>query len=97
MQITKKAGSAGKLSCHLYVFQDSQINVSDAQCLNVVYSTNVGKTEYLLRILETKYENHFEFIVIMCPTILDNNKTYLSRKWIFDDKNVFIVCDVEGK
>ena len=22
---------------------------------------------------------------------------YLSRKWIFDDKNVFIVCDLEGK
>ena len=22
---------------------------------------------------------------------------HLSRKWIFDDKNVFIVCDVEGK
>ena len=32
----------------------------------------------------------------MCPTVLDN-KTYLSRKWILDDKNVFIVCDVEGK
>ena len=28
--------------------------------------------------------------------ILDN-KTYLSRKWIFDDKNVFIVCDLAGK
>ena len=26
-----------------------------------------------------------------------DNKTYLSRKWIFDDKNVFIVCDIEGK
>ena len=25
-----------------------------------------------------------------------DNKTYLSRKWIFDDKNVFIVCDIEG-
>ena len=47
--------------------------------------------------LETEYKNHFEFIVIMCPTILNNNKTYLSRKWIFDDKNIFIVCDVEGK
>ena len=58
--------------------------------------TNVGKTEYLLRILKTEYKNHFEFIVILCPTILDN-KTYLSRKWILDDKNVFIVCDVEGK
>ena len=33
----------------------------------------------------------------MCPTILDDSKTYLSRKWIFDDKNVFIVRDVEGK
>ena len=33
----------------------------------------------------------------LCPTILDDNKTYLSRKWIFDDENVFIVCDVEGK
>ena len=60
-------------------------------------ATNVGKTEYLLRILESEYKNHFEFIVIMCPTILDNNKTYLSSKWIFDDKNVFTVCDVEGK
>ena len=66
-------------------------------CALFVGATNVGKTEYLLRILETEYKNHFEFIVIMCLTILDNNKTYLSRKWIFDNKNVFIVCDVKGK
>ena len=62
-----------------------------------VGAMNVGKTEYLLRILETKYKNHFEFIIIMCPTVLDNNETYLSRKWIFDDKNVLIVCDMEEK
>ena len=62
-----------------------------------VSATNVGKTEYLLRILETDYKNHFEFIVIMCPTILDNNETYLSRKWIFDDNNDLVVCDVKGK
>ena len=55
-----------------------------------------GKTEFLLRLVETEYKNHFEFIVILCPTILDN-KTYLSRKWILDDKNIFIVCDMEGK
>ena len=54
------------------------------------------KTEFLLKLLETIYKNHFEIIVILCPTIL-YNKTYLSRKWIFDDKNVFIVCDLEGK
>ena len=54
------------------------------------------KTEFLLHLLETEYKNHFEFIVILCPTILDN-KTYLSRKWILDDKNVLIVCDMERK
>ena len=34
--------------------------------------------------------------MILCPMILEN-KTYLSRKWIFDDKNVFIMCDLKGK
>ena len=37
LQITKKAQSAGKLSCYLHIFQDTQINISDAQFLNVVY------------------------------------------------------------
>ena len=37
LQITKKAESAGKLSCYLYIFQDAQINISNAQFLNVVY------------------------------------------------------------
>ena len=37
LQITKKAESAGKLSCYLYIFQDAQINISDAQFLNLVY------------------------------------------------------------
>ena len=38
--------------------------------------TACGKTEFLLQLLETVYKNHFEFIMILCPTILDN-KTYL--------------------
>ena len=58
--------------------------------------TACSKTEFLLRLLETVYKNHFEFIVILCPTILDN-KTSLFRNWIPDDKNVLIVFDVEGK
>ena len=37
LQITKKAESAGELSCYLYIFQDAQINISDTQFLNVVY------------------------------------------------------------
>ena len=37
LQITKESGSAGKLSCYLYIFQDAQINISNAQFSNVVY------------------------------------------------------------
>ena len=37
LQITKKAESASKLSCYLYIFQNAQINISDSQFLNVVY------------------------------------------------------------
>ena len=60
-----------------------------------VGATACGKTEYLLKLLETKYKNHFEFIVFLCPTISDN-KTYLSRKWIFDDKNVLLCVTSKG-
>ena len=37
LQITKEAGDDSKLSCYLYIFQDAQIIISDAQFLNVVY------------------------------------------------------------
>ena len=40
-----------------------------------VGATNIGMTEYSLKLLETEYKNNFEFVVIMCPTILDNDKT----------------------
>ena len=65
-------------------------------CGMIVGVTACSKTEFLLQLLETEYKNDFEFIVILCPTILDS-KTYLSRKWILNDKIVFIVCDVELK
>ena len=37
LQMTKEAGSVSKLSYYLYIFQDAQFNISDAQFLNVVY------------------------------------------------------------
>ena len=52
--------------------------------------TACGKTEFLLQLLETINDNHSEFIVILCPMILDN-KTYLSRKWILTIRT-FLLC-----
>ena len=37
LQIIKESGSAGMLSCYFCIFQAAQINISDAQFLNVVY------------------------------------------------------------
>ena len=37
--------------------------------------TNSGKTEYLINCLRTSYKYMFEYIVLICPTYI-NNKTY---------------------
>ena len=39
--------------------------------------TGVGKTYLALSLLENEYRNHFDFIVIICPT-LEHNETYKS-------------------
>ena len=49
--------------------------------------TGVGKTHLALSLLETKYRDHFDFIVIICPT-LRCNSTYKSRGWVWNDPDV---------
>ena len=39
--------------------------------------TGVGKTHLALSLLETEYINHFDFIVIICPTLRYNLHTSL--------------------
>ena len=52
-----------------------------------VAPTGVGKTHLALNLLETEYRNHFDFIVIICPT-LRYNSTYKSRSWVWNDPDV---------
>ena len=40
--------------------------------------TGVGKTHLALNFLESEYFSHFNFIVIICPT-LAHNEAYRSR------------------
>ena len=49
--------------------------------------TGVGKTHLALSLLETEYRNHFNFIVIICPT-LRYNSTYKNRSWVWNDPDV---------
>ena len=47
----------------------------------------VGKTHLVLSLLENEYRNHFDFIVIICPTLV-HNETYKSRGWVWNDPDV---------
>ena len=52
-----------------------------------VAPTGAGKTHLALSLLENEYRNHFDFIVIICPT-LRYNSTYKSRSWVWNDPDV---------
>ena len=52
-----------------------------------VAPTGVGKTHLALNLLENEYRNHFDFIVITCPTVA-HNETYKSRGWVWNDPDV---------
>ena len=54
-------------------------------------ATDCGKTEFTLHLLETEYRQFLKYIIIICPT-WRYDKTYLKRKWLFNDpKHVFVV------
>ena len=52
-----------------------------------VAPTRVGKTHLALSLLETEYRNHFDFIVIICPT-LRCNSTYKNQSWVWNDPDI---------
>ena len=43
-----------------------------------------GKTHLVLELIEKEYNKHFDYIVIICPT-LQENSTYHAKEWIKND------------
>ena len=52
--------------------------------------TGCRKTHLVLDLIETKYKKHFDYIIIICPTIRWNN-TYHVRDWIKNDDKVWLI------
>ena len=52
-----------------------------------VAPTGGGKTHLALSLLENEYRKHFDFIVIICPT-LEHNEIYKSQGWVWNDPDV---------
>ena len=53
--------------------------------------TGCGKTHIVLELIEKECNKHFDYIVIICPTLQENNSTYNAKGWIKKDDNVWLV------
>ena len=52
--------------------------------------TGCGKTHLVLDLIEKYYNKHFDYVIIICPT-LRWNKTYHSKEWINNDDKIWLV------
>ena len=52
--------------------------------------TECGKTHLVLDLIENQYNNHFDYIVIICPTLQEND-SYHAKEWIKNDDKVWLV------
>ena len=52
--------------------------------------TGCGKTHHVLELIEKEYNKHFDFIIIICPT-LQENSTYHAKGWIKNDDKVWLI------
>ena len=52
--------------------------------------TSCGKTQLVLELIEKEYNKHFDYIVIICPTLREND-TYHAEEWIKNDDKVWLV------
>ena len=49
--------------------------------------TGCGKTHLVLELMEKEYNIHFDYVVIICSTLREDNKTYYAKEWIKNDDN----------
>ena len=45
------------------------------------------KSHLVLELIEKEYNKHFDYIIIICPT-LQENSTYHAKEWIKNDDKV---------
>ena len=49
-----------------------------------------GKTHLVLELIEKEYKKHFDCIIIICPTLREND-TYHAKEWMKNDDKVWLV------
>ena len=56
----------------------------------LIVQTGCGKTHLVLEFIEKEYNEHFDYIVIICPTLREND-TYHSKEWMKNDDKVWLI------
>ena len=64
--------------------------IKDPQTTIFPVPTKYGKIHLVLNLIEKEYNKHFDYIIIICPT-LRYNKTYHSKEWIKNDDKVWLI------
>ena len=65
--------------------------VKKAHTAIFIAQTGCRKTHLVLELIENQYNNHFYYIVIICPTLRENKKTYHAKGWIKNNDKVWLV------
>ena len=63
--------------------------IKDPHTTLFIGQTGCGKTHFALDLIEKEYNKHFDYIIIICPTLREN-KTYHVRDWIKNDDRVWL-------
>ena len=64
--------------------------MKDSHIALFVGPTEAGKTHLALNLLETKYKECFDFIIIISP-MLQYNQTYQEHGWFWEEPYVILV------
>jgi len=68
---------------------DKDLFIFEPHNMLVTGVTNCGKTHFILDLLETIYKDHFDYIILFCPTY-EYNKTY-NRDSVNKNKKIIIL------
>ena len=66
------------------------INESAPTIQHQIKMTGCGKTHLVLEMIEKEYNKHFDYIVIICPTLQEND-TYHAKGWIENNNHVWLL------
>ena len=53
--------------------------------------TGCGKIHLVLGLIEKEYNKHFYYIVIICQTLRENNKTYHAKEWMKNNNKLWVI------